>query len=208
MKRGTKVLALVLAFAVAGCSNGDQSPLLAGARGVIANIGKPKTPPPTAAQLKAVLTPDQLAQIGTPVIVVDIPARGAALLATQIGQNGTSRTYLTPSKISFVIDRGMVVATRGLGFDLMSADIEEPRAALERGGDARRIHRHLDGENQLQLRGYVCRYAGAGTAEVKETCYTDEFFIENSYVLRGGTVRASRQWLGPEIGYVAIEHFD
>jgi len=199
---------LALVLGLAACTNGGQSAGLVALRAVIGSIGQERQAPPTAAQLRAALTPERLAQIGGPVIVVDIPARGTALIATRIGQNGDKITYLAPNKVSFVLDRGMLKATRGLGYDLISADIEEPRAALQRGGEARRIHRHLDGEDQLTLRGYVCRYEGAGSARVAETCYTDEFFIENSYVLSGGTVRASRQWAGPGIGYVAIEHFN
>lgn len=202
------ILAALAALGLlAGCGDGGN-PAFKAAVARIQSLGRPAPKAPTADQIRARLTPEVLAQIEGGVLIATIPAREASAALFEAGRNGPVVTYVTPDGISLSLDRGVLVATRGLGFDLMTADVDEPQAALRAGGattGAVRIHRYLDGENQVVLRSLVCRYARAGGA-VTETCRTPGATIENRYVMGAGGIDASRQWVGPETGYVRIEH--
>ena len=113
-------------------------------------------------------------------------------------------TYLTPDGISVSLRHGVLVATRGLGFDLMTADVSAVIPAIRnRSQEVIRVHRYLDGEEQVVIRTFICDYSGAGT--VTETCYSDGLRITNTYDLGGRAIRASRQWVSPEQGYLRVE---
>jgi len=113
-------------------------------------------------------------------------------------------TYFTPDGISMSYKSGVLVGTRGLGFDLMGADVGDVLQSLRSGRDgAVRLHRYLDGEDQIVLRSLVCDYTGSG--RITETCYSDGLEIKNTYQMSGGRITTSRQWIGPEQGYIRLE---
>ncbi|MAM00302.1 MAG: hypothetical protein CL583_17825 [Alteromonadaceae bacterium] len=200
----TTLSALLLLTACGDTQN--ETPLQLGLS-QLQNIGKPAHQTLTAAQIRSRLTPDLLATLPDAVIVATLTKRKVSSVLLGAGRNGDTVTYLTPDGISMALREGMLVGTRGLGFDLMNADVEEPLAALAGGADTGvvRLHRYLDGENATELRSFVCDYARNG-ATINETCHTPGITINNSYEMtRQGQIAASRQWIGPEVGYVEIQ---
>lgn len=174
-----------------------------------------------APDLKAGLTRAALEEAGEPVLHVALPNRGAAALLSRVGRNGNVQTWQTPDKISLSFDEGVLTATRGLGSDLMSAQIAETRRMLAGAGSTGpypRLHGYLDGEHRHRFKSYLCRRDSAhretitlvgATHEViriTETCTAPDVAFTNRY-WRGldGVIWKSRQWVGAETGYVETE---
>lgn len=128
---------------------------------------------------------------------------------------GDVATWQDSNRTTLSFRQGVLISTRGIGGDLMSADVSEVLGAVRGGaGQAVRIHRTLGGEDQLVLHSFVCRYgrgrsvmtdplvAGQSATLVTETCIdSDGFEFENRYWLdTGGTIRQSTQWVSADIG--------
>ena len=165
--------------------------------------------------LRASLTPAAINQLGQPVLYTRLASRDSEAGLLVAARNGPVVTWLSQDNISLSLEDGMVISTRGLGDELMSADVEEPLAALRGAREtAVRVHRYIDGERQLVPRSFVCTYALAGPEAgrsqaarvVVERCQSVDLAFENRYWLtRDGRIWKSRQWLGPENGHIETE---
>lgn len=157
--------------------------------------------------LRASLTPDVLATVATRLLILEIPERDAVAVLSLAGTNQDVDTYLTADGVSISLRRGILVATRGFGFDLMTADVTETLAGLnDKSASAVRVHRYLDGANQIVQLRFVCAIAFRDKKTAVENCSSATRLFENSYTFNanGGMV-ASRQWVSPEIGSIEIE---
>lgn len=202
-------LAPLLAFALAGCSNDPNAPdSFAQIRQAVTMFG-PKTPRPTAAQIRANLTPEVRAQFGeAPLMVATLEELSIASILIGVEENRGVFTFSTPDGVSFAFNQGLLVSSRGLGFDLMDADNADIRSAIRAGGvtEAIRIHRYLDGLNQIEIHGFICDVVKSERGQFRESCYGDELQFQNTYQLDpNGNIAASRQWIGPERGYLVVE---
>jgi len=156
----------------------------------------------------------------TPQMQVAVPRLGAQGSVTPVGRNGEVETWRTPDFVTFSFDRGVLVATRGLGDDLMSADLAQTHAALDGDADhwGPRIHSYLDGEYKSYFMAFQCRRTDSGaetitigntarrTTHIEEHCVTEGREIVNHY-WRGadGVMWKSRQWVSPSAGYLETE---
>ena len=159
--------------------------------------------------------------IGPDRLRVLLPGTGAVAALAPVAQNSDVTVWQTLDGITLSFRRGVLVATRGLGDDLMSADVEGNINLLRRtGGDGyySHIRSYLDGENQTVFRSYQCRRAGQAPTSVKVAnqvtsarrvevfCVSrgDEF--TNTFWLDGmGRVIKSRQWVSPAVQYMETE---
>lgn len=206
-----KTFAAGAAIIMAGCGNiQDDDSVIGQIRTSLAAPKQAASPAPDIAALRARFTPEIMAQIGGPILIVQIPSRDAVAVLTRVGTNGDVDTFLTPDGITISLRDGMVVATRGLGFDLMTADIAAPLIAVTGSGDtAVRVHRYLDGENQIVAQSFGCAYSVPAARQVTETCRSSSGEFENIFVMDAkGNIAASRQWISPQIGAVLIEQYD
>lgn len=202
-----------LLLALAACGN-DPARKAEGPdiwQGLRASLPAGERPPPvTAASLKATLTPERMARLNRPVLLTEIPGRGAARML-DVARNGEVTTWQSADGLAISLRGGLVISSRGFGADLMSADVGAVRAALAAGsGTARRSHTYLDGENRTQRLDFACRIAPMGGATLRETCTgPGDLRFENRYRRdgRGGIVQ-SVQWLGPGIGTMRLERID
>ncbi|TNF64868.1 MAG: YjbF family lipoprotein [Rhodobacteraceae bacterium] len=188
---------------------------------ILALAGLAACSPPAAPDPRSVLTRAQLDQVDQPLILVEIPALSVAATLVPVSRNGDVVTWQTGDQVSVSIRGGVIVATRGLGADLMSADAPGSIALANGGGPGgtyTRFHTFLDGENQVQYQAFNCRLRGRvreaieiigqrhDTLRTDETCFTEGFVAENIYWRGGdGTLWKSRQWLGHVTGYVTME---
>lgn len=165
---------------------------------------------------------ERLAQADAPSILFKIVDRDVlgALYLTQ--RRGTRSIWLSPDNSMVVLDRGVITATRGLGWDLMSAEVEATAQLIQnaREGRARRVHRHLDGEDRLIARSFFCEITTRGTRQItyggrdvtthlmEENCAHGDQKFRNLYWVQSGsgTVLQSRQWAGDGLGNLAIRH--
>ena len=206
-----KTFAAGAAIILASCGNvQNDDGIIAQIRTGLAAKKQAAPPAPDIAALRAQFTPEVMAQIGGPILIVQIPSRDAVAVLTRVGTNNGVDTFLTPDGVSISLRDGMVVATRGLGFDLMTADIAEPLMAVKGSGDtAVRVHRYLDGENQIVAKSFGCAYSVTAVRQVTETCTSSSDNFENIFVMNAnGNIASSRQWISPQIGAVLIERYE
>ncbi len=216
--------ALAVAFFVAACGSAGERPLSSVTRtlagGISAAIQGDDTGGGDAA-LEAQLTRAALDKATRPLLLAELPSRDARATFVIGGQNRAHVTWVGADGIGLILKNGILTGTRGLGADLMTADIATPEAAIRRGGGtATRVHRYLDGENQIVALPVTCTYASAGatrlviverafpTRQVVENCTSGSHNFENRYWIdtRDGWIWKSQQWIGPELETVTLTH--
>jgi hypothetical protein len=151
-----------------------------------------------------------------PQMRAEVPGAGVQTVLTPAGQNGDTVTWLSPDGVSLAFQDGVLVASRGLPGDLMSADARATRAALLGGPvqDYTRFMSYLDRNGATQFRSMVCdmgvtgpeRFGSTDTLRHDEDCASLTARVTNSYWVGGdGTVWQSRQWIGDEAGYLVTQ---
>ncbi len=156
-----------------------------------------------------------------PLIFVTLPEFAVAAPMVPFGENAGVRTWSTAEKQTLTIRRGIMTSTRGLGDDLMQSATDPVANALAAGSgrDVARTTWHLDGNDRLIERLFACglRTEGRETitlvsgqslaaTRVSEDCATEGVSFQNTYWKdESGTVRRSRQWVSPIVGYAEIE---
>ncbi|MVO18511.1 YjbF family lipoprotein [Parasedimentitalea huanghaiensis] len=217
--------AAVLGLALlAGCSQGPDGPTLELEvfqllQQRVASIGGAaaapvERPPLTRAALDTVEGP----YIEVTVENRDIFAYLSQQLVRRDDSPGEIVVWRTEDNITLTLRSGVLVATRGLGDDILSASA--PVATGKPGpvmGGARSYQiRGLD--NKTHALVMVCSLLDLGPAPVEivevtyptrhmqERCETQNSLVVNDYWVdsRSGRVWQSRQWAGPTIGYLRI----
>ncbi|MGI1662661.1 YjbF family lipoprotein [Palleronia sp. KMU-117] len=156
-----------------------------------------------------------------PLILITLPTSGAAAPMVPFGDNRGVRTWSTAERQTLTLRGDIMTSTRGLGDDLMQARVESVSRALAAGSGSgvARTTWHLDGNDRFIVRRFSCdlRTAGRETitlvsgeridaTRVTETCaYEGESFVNTYWKQTNGTVRRSRQWISPIVGYAEIE---
>ncbi len=211
--------ALCLVFALASCGNQSGRGLVL--KSITSGALKKNQAPESAAmpsqqELEANIS-HALANSDKRLAIAVVEKRDSFSFLTEISQNGNIRTWASPDRRTLSTSSGLIIATRGLGFDLMSATLSGSKAlvANRQAGEAQRVMRYLDGENQTQELRFSCSVARgkqqkidigeirADTIIISETCRSGEASFENTYLVDGqGRIVQSRQWLGAENGYI------
>jgi hypothetical protein len=167
-------------------------------------------PPPEQAQAA------QAAMAQTDQIAFAIVSLNSGSRAFALSRNGRKVTWLTTSGESITLDNGLLVATRGLGDDLMGANVSGSlRAIRAGGGEALREASCLGSEDQIIRRVFTCKVTRRGKDVVKlygkerpatafiESCTGEGITFENQYWIGAeGEVWQARQWVSPQIGYI------
>ena len=208
MKRSVVALCAVLGLAACATGGDEAGPVtlreLITAR--VAGLGQPA--PEFRMPSRAAL-----AARTEPLLYVAIPEIEAQATLSPVARNAGTVTWMTLDEVTVSTRDGLIVATRGLGHDLMSADLSQVRAALPEGGRATRVHYRLEGENRTEALRFACTIRPEGremldiagrrvaTRRVSERCEGPSGSFTNRYWIDGaGRVAQSRQWLLPEIG--------
>ncbi len=151
-------------------------------------------------------------------IFVALASRGLGATLAKFGQNAGVATYTTADGTTLSLAGGILIASRGLGEDLMSAEAPSAAAIVRGSGSHERVYYFLGGLDQKRVLRIGCTLAAGGPAraeivglayagrEVVESCSGPSGAITNTYLVdTGGRIRRSRQWLSPTIGYADIE---
>lgn len=210
---------LCVFIAISGCGksakkNAHVTPSVFGAAiSTVAGMLKPSAKP---VDPRTQITRQAIDASAVPVLFASIKSRNAFATLSSAGKNRDVETWVSADGISLSFKRGIVVATRGLGHDLMAADTSDVFKVINAGrGDAIRIHDYLNGEDQIYQRSFYCTVRTRGrevlhifevdtsTRHVIESCNNPEMTLENHYwIANSGKVIQSKQWVGPEIQYV------
>lgn len=176
-------------------------------------------PTPVRVDINRLVTRAQLDQVQTPLIAAALTGPGTFATLAPVGRNQDVVTWRSADQITLSLKQGVVVATRGLGQDLMAADVDGTLAMLAGAtGTYTRIQTYLDGEYQTQFTAFTCRIEGAvrepieivehqhQTRRIEESCFASDLRIANTFwVDAGGTVWKSRQWISPALGYMETD---
>jgi hypothetical protein len=131
-------------------------------------------------------------------------------------ENGDTIIWKSADNVTLTLRDGALVASRGYGFDLMSAEAPEVRGGQ---GEVVRDHYYLGGDELIHRHRYFCDLSSPGSERVVvtsvastarvvlEDCEGEGQRFQNRYWIEpGGFIRKSVQWLGPENGSFQIEH--
>jgi len=148
-----------------------------------------------------------------PVMRVDIPSRNARAQLSRVAVNKDVETWMAVDNISLSFRQGVLVASRGLGFDLMGADAQGTLNAFSGQGEEvyRRQMRYLSGDNHSTYLMAGCRMKTIGIEVIdtqrlqrlEETCKARQNDFTNIFWLNEtGDIVQFKQWLSPETGYI------
>jgi hypothetical protein len=211
MTRALPFLALAGALLAACSSNQEVMGTQVAAQALLAALN-PQEPEPFPEPTRAQLDAD-----GRPLLRASIPDREANALLFPIAVNGPVETWATVDAKTLSLKDGLLTQTRGLGGDLMSARLP-PAGAIRAGrGEVTRMHSYLGPNDQTVLMEFDCTLSDRGaervtisglgyaTRRIAERCSGPGGSFENLYwVQPGGTIRQSVQWIGPDVGNVAL----
>lgn len=154
---------------------------------------------------------DRAREMPGPSLVAQIPARKDAWLLRPSGRNQNHVTWRAEDGQSVTLRAGILTATRGLGYDLMSADVGAIAVliAARRTGSAPRVMRYLNGEGLETSTSFTCDISRATTAGqivvMTEACVAPDQNFTNQYWVRAdGTPNKSTQWIGPTLGTMTL----
>ncbi|HRK42096.1 MAG TPA: YjbF family lipoprotein [Gemmobacter sp.] len=207
-------LLAVAGLALAACGNDKgAAPGLRAVKGVAGDLlkrGKDKAPPTP-------LTREQLAGFNTPMLMAEVKTANVLLYLVPFGQNGGVETWATSDDRTLSFRDGVLVATRGLGPDIMQSEVPS-RAQLAAGrGSHGRAYYYLDGDDKIRRQSWSCTLSDRGseaitvvglqypTRHVVESCTGEGGTITNEYWFEsGGYIRKSRELIMPEWGYAEV----
>lgn len=165
------------------------------------------------------LTVADFAAVKQPLSLVTVVSSQALVTMTRAATNGGVEVWRSPDDVTLNLRKGVIVGTRGLGADLMTADVDQTVAALTGAAEiSHRIHRRLDGQFKLQPSVFICDITQNGRdtiqslgrnlrlRKVTETCTGVEYRFTNVYFIGAdGRIWVSQQWVSPEIGHLRID---
>ncbi|MCJ7871002.1 MULTISPECIES: YjbF family lipoprotein [unclassified Marinovum] len=166
------------------------------------------------------VTPAQVQQLTAratnALILIDFPKTQSNAVLVRIGQNRSVETYATAARQTLSMENGLLRGTRGMGGDLMSADLGRlPQLIARRqSGSTQREVRILNGEDITVRQQFSCDVAVTGTGgaprvtTMTENCTQQNGNIRftNTYDVDGqGRVVSSDQWASNYLGQVKIQ---
>jgi hypothetical protein len=222
MMKRSAILTVILALGLTGCSQGNGEPnatlsTLANLRDVIQNKRAPKSEP-------VVLSRAALNSVPSDVLEATVENLGqTAFLVVNVRRSDDLPGQVTVwrqsggTTLSFRDD--ILIATRGLGGDIISSDVAAIQQAIEMGqGGGQRVHFVRTEDNKERRLSMACSVSDLGpesleivelkfnTRHLQEQCSNALGQVTNDYWVdsQDGTVRQSRQWAGPYIGYLRL----
>lgn len=162
-----------------------------------------------------------LDQAPAPLLRARIETGGAVAFLGVIGEGRGVVTWASVDGLSITLRDGVVLATRGLGTDLMSAGV--PTAAgLATGSRDQRRHFYLFGGEVEQERAFDCALRDVGNERITvvelaydtrhrvETCagpggltFENHYWFDNRAI-----IRQSRQWISPDVGFLELQNLN
>jgi len=173
----------------------------------------------TGAEAAPAAAPTLPAQVEGNVLFTQLTGKNATAALVRQNTRGETVTWISPGKVTLSLENDILVATRGLGNDLMGADVAGARAAIRAGnGETTRTISQLDGQDQITTITLTCTYTRLGAEEVTlvagprtlsrvdEACESRQLVFTNSYWLdAGGAIVRSKQAITPAEGFMIAE---
>lgn len=162
-----------------------------------------------------------LDQSGTELLRARIENGGTVAFMGRIGEAQGVVSWASVDGLSISLRSGMIVATRGLGTDLMSAFVPTAQDLAAASTTRHRLFYLFGGEVE-QERAFDCVVTDAGREKIVvvelaydtrhrvETCRGDGgLSFENHYWFDNrAIIRQSRQWISPDVGFLELQNLN
>jgi len=221
MKRALLFALPLLAFALSGCGNDPNAglggiktgDLAAAAREAISSrrgAAEPAAVDPAAARAT-------VASNGVPIMFFRNEVTGASAYLAVVGNNNGIETWSGNERVSVSLRDGVLVATRGMGSDIMAARAPSAAALSAGTGQTSRDYVYLDGADQTQKVTYTCTLSSKGaetitvlgrthaTRHIVENCTGTQGTAVNHFWFEGGMIRQSSQVLVGGVGNLTLQ---
>lgn len=222
----TKFFTTIISFLiVTSCSNSpelDNSGEIKVFEAIIASLKQTKTPE-VFIDAKYLISRKKIDDANTPVLYVKLESGQNGTLTPYPGQ-GIGQTWLGADGATVTMNDGVLMATRGLGEDLMGSITSKPpwNKINQRNASYQRETSFLSGENKKSNKKFNCRIKKSDETELikiwnitfkvrkyKETCQSKNDMITNLYFVDDRQiVRRSKQYHSSSLGYIYTERLD
>lgn len=194
-----KPVALFLVLLLAGCGS-SVNPLARALQDQLGALSRPDT----YGALLPDATPDLLARFDFPILYVDVPSLRDETFMRPAESNAGVETWIGAQGAALHLRDGILLGTRGYGFDLVAADrpaLDVLHTQAARGTAYPVLYRHWGANEQLVTQRAECR-AHLSDLGIEETCRFGSVLIHNMFEIAEGRVIASRQWAGDGLGQI------
>ncbi len=133
-------------------------------------------------------------------------------------RNGDNVTWVSQEGQSFTFREGLLSGTRGLGDDLMGADLSGAVASLEDGGNHFRTLDFMSSLDEIDRLTFECTTVHVrredltivertySTTVIEETCMIGTSGFKNTYWRDDeGVIWQARQWISAGVGYLGYQ---
>lgn len=216
------LLAAALGLALAGCSNGQFNPIV---EAVVTEIVPGEQATDEAAPAAGPLTREQITRADVATVRARLLGDTTPTYLFAASDNGGYVTFASGIRQTLTLRGGFITASRGLGWDLLSAVSSRPDplvSAIPPGQWPTSVQRSYEFSAfapQGRIEAYECRFEFGEVqevvilqvrhrgVEVTEICENETRSFENLYLADVGTgfVWRSIQWLGPQQGLIDLE---
>ncbi len=160
---------------------------------------------------------------GAPALVAALQSKDNAysLFVQQTENAKGEETWISFDKLSLGLKDGMIIATRGFGYDQLAGDADQTLAALKAGRETitERFVTMLTGESQAETLAFRCQITAQSQQDIKlsdtyisstdlfnETCRNGLIEFRNFFWVERGSrdIVQSRQWISEETGALAL----
>lgn len=165
------------------------------------------------------LTPERLASSPTSVLLIVVEKTDTGYTALPVAAGAGTVQWIDGTGGGLLTRDGVLVGTRGFGFDLMQAEVAPLRAALAAGGGRGlvRVEYRLNGAAERVRERFLCDLVATGgqtlaffgkgyaTRVFEERCAgATRSFVNRYWLDQGGGMRQSAVDLGPAAGVLRL----
>ena len=207
--------ALALASLVGCGSDAERTAVWGTLRDAAKATGQARKAPPPSGPPE--LTPAQVDGSPLRLLLLEIESSRRGTAMALISTNSGTETYSSADASTVTLRDGVLIATRGIVPDLMSALAPGAQAIARGEGSHRRQYHTLAGDDSPVTQTYDCQLRSEGretlaiagrrhdTRRVIETCEGEGRSFENRYWIDGrGKIRQSSQWTGTTVGKLRL----
>lgn len=206
-----KLAAGALLLCLAACGNDSETRFDLKKLG----IGMPGRAPAAA---PVALTPEVLRRSPLPLMEVAVEQDGRRSVMARIVQRAGVETFSSSDDVTVTLRNGVLEQTRGLGRDLMSSMQGSGARPGHAAGQWSRSWQVLGADDAVVTLTLACAARSAGVQPINldgqvftvtrwdERCTGHGIEVTNQfYTGSDGMIRQSKQWLGPDAGYLLLK---
>jgi hypothetical protein len=225
MMKRLQTLAILATMAVAGCSGGTdtQNTQSSQFKSLFESYKASRAARKTVQAGPPQITRATINSLTVPALEVTVESRSASAFLVPFSDRidaspGAIRTWRTTNDINITTRDGVIVSTRGIGFDIGSASVDAAVKAI-------RTRTPVSGDHKLYLKNGLngideialnCEMRKVGDEDLvvvgksypvvhlQENCTGWKGVVAFDYWVdrRDSTVWQTRQWSGPDLGYI------